>query len=88
MTMAQTDDISVHCSAGCKASTDDPVRAGWQALQITGRYRCGACTRALHAVRNIQAPAAPASSQADINLARNAMLDTLDIALDPKLGKL
>lgn len=37
----------VFCAGGCKTSVPSPEKAGWSFLQITGRWRCGACEGAL-----------------------------------------
>lgn len=33
----------VGCSGGCSLKVANPLTAGWDYLEITGRYRCGAC---------------------------------------------
>lgn len=40
---------TISCSAGCKRSVlaADILGSGWYYLEITGRYRCQACTREL-----------------------------------------
>jgi len=41
----------ISCSGGCKALhlADEIDKSGWTFLEISGRYRCGACERELHA---------------------------------------
>lgn len=43
----------IGCSGGCGLAVLDPVLAGWERLEITGRYRCGECTRKLEAMRHL-----------------------------------
>lgn len=43
----------IPCSAGCKRAELDPGAAGWSQLEITGWWRCGACTRELHAASSL-----------------------------------
>jgi len=33
----------IPCAGGCKRTTEEPEKAGWSYLFITGRYRCGQC---------------------------------------------
>jgi predicted SprT family Zn-dependent metalloprotease len=37
----------VSCAGGCGQKVEEPSKVGWDLLPITGRYRCGSCTRAL-----------------------------------------
>lgn len=41
--------IMIGCSASCgkRVPADQIEHVGWQRLAITGRYRCGDCSRAL-----------------------------------------
>jgi len=33
----------ISCASGCGRQAESPEQAGWDYLQITGRWRCGAC---------------------------------------------
>lgn len=51
--MAQQDDTRISCNDGCKDSVkdmDEAMAKAWHYLQITKRYRCVACARALAAI--------------------------------------
>ncbi len=63
---------SVTCGGGCKSffEADDPNKlvkmaeeAGWSSLEITGRYRCGACGRELARIATLEG--APARNDVD-----------------------
>lgn len=43
----------ISCSAGCKRQVEDPAQAGWWFLEISSRWRCGACDRELRAASEI-----------------------------------
>ena len=43
----------VGCAGGCGLKSNNPEALGWARLEITGRYRCGDCTRALAAVSKL-----------------------------------
>lgn len=38
------------CLGGCGKKSENPEHQGWELLPITGRYRCGACSRELEVV--------------------------------------
>jgi len=52
--MADTDEATVGCSAGCMRSIPESQtsHAGWENLPITGRWRCPQCWRELQAVNS------------------------------------
>lgn len=45
--------VSTGCAAGCGAKEENPEHAGWLYLQITKRWRCPTCTRALTEARSL-----------------------------------
>ncbi len=51
--LPRSDKPEVSCAGGCGSQTNNPEHFGWARLEITGRYRCGACTRALAAVSKL-----------------------------------
>lgn len=55
----------IGCAGGCGLAVlaESIESSGWARLDITGRYRCGACERALHLASTT--PGAPSRDEPD-----------------------